>query len=64
MAEHRLFQTGEEWSGVNGFDRYYGHCGSLDMPPYVWVDTGKVTALPDRQAWTATRTRTLVRKGQ
>ena len=34
---------------VNGFDRYYGHCGSLDMPPYVWVDTGKVTALPDRQ---------------
>ena len=20
---------------VNGFDRYYGHCGSLDMPPYV-----------------------------
>ncbi|MCA9267442.1 MAG: sulfatase-like hydrolase/transferase, partial [Planctomycetales bacterium] len=24
------------------------HCGSLDMPPYVWVDTGKVTAQPDR----------------
>jgi arylsulfatase A len=34
---------------INGFDRYYGHCGSLDMAPYVWVDTGKVTALPDRQ---------------
>ena len=34
---------------INGFNRYYGHCGSLDMPPYVWVDTGKVTALPDRQ---------------
>jgi len=34
---------------VNGFDQYYGHCGSLDMPPYVWVDTGKVTALPDRE---------------
>ena len=33
---------------INGFDRYYGHCGSLDMPPYVWVDTGKVTAVPDR----------------
>lgn len=33
---------------INGFDRYYGHCGSLDMAPYVWVDTGKVTAVPDR----------------
>lgn len=33
---------------INGFDRYYGHCGSLDMPPYVWVDTGKITAQPDR----------------
>jgi hypothetical protein len=20
---------------LNGFDGYYGHCGSLDMPPYV-----------------------------
>ena len=34
---------------INGFDSYYGHCGSLDMPPYVWVDTGKITALPDRE---------------
>ncbi|HAR66574.1 MAG TPA: arylsulfatase, partial [Lentisphaeria bacterium] len=34
---------------INGFDGYYGHCGSLDMPPYVWVDTGKVTAQPDRE---------------
>ena len=33
---------------INGFDQYYAHCGSLDMPPYVWVDTGSVTALPDR----------------
>ncbi|MFV0444469.1 MAG: sulfatase family protein [Planctomycetaceae bacterium] len=33
---------------INGFDQYYGFCGSLDMPPYVWVDTGKITALPDR----------------
>ena len=33
---------------INGFDSYYGHCGSLDMPPYVWVDTGKITAQPDR----------------
>ncbi|MBC8354480.1 MAG: arylsulfatase [Planctomycetes bacterium] len=34
---------------INGFDSYYGHCGSLDMPPYVWVDTGRITALPDRE---------------
>ncbi len=34
---------------INGFDSYYGHCGSLDMPPYVWVDTGKITAVPDRE---------------
>ena len=33
---------------INGFDGFYGHCGSLDMAPYVWVDTGKVTAVPDR----------------
>ena len=25
---------------INGFDGYYAHCGSLDMAPYVWVDTG------------------------
>ena len=34
---------------INGFTNYYGHCGSLDMPPYVWVDTGKVTAQPKRE---------------
>ncbi|MDE0827328.1 MAG: arylsulfatase [Akkermansiaceae bacterium] len=34
---------------INGFDGYYGHCGSLDMAPYVWVDTGKVTAIPERE---------------
>src|SRR6056300_1623815 len=34
---------------INGFSNYYGHCGSLDMPPYVCVDTGRVTALPDRE---------------
>ena len=34
---------------INGFSNYYGHCGSLDMPPYVWVDTGKITALPNRE---------------
>ena len=34
---------------INGIDRYYGHCGSLDMPPYVWVDSGRVTMQPDRE---------------
>ncbi|MEW4451490.1 arylsulfatase [Bremerella sp. JC817] len=34
---------------INGFDYYYGHCGSLDMPPYVWVETGKPTAIPTRE---------------
>ena len=31
-----------------GFDYSYGHCGSLDMPPYVYVENGMVTAPPDR----------------
>ena len=35
---------------INGFDNYYGHCGSLDMAPYVWVDTGKITAIPTRES--------------
>ena len=34
---------------INGFDGYYGHCGSLDMAPYVWVDTGRPTAVPVRE---------------
>lgn len=34
---------------INGFTNYYGHCGSLDMAPYVWVDTGNITATPDRE---------------
>ena len=34
---------------INGFVNYYGHCGSLDMPPYTWVDTGRVTSVPTRQ---------------
>ncbi|MEC3908906.1 arylsulfatase [Tamlana sp. 2201CG12-4] len=29
-----------------GFDYAYGHCGSLDMAPYVYVENGKVTAQP------------------
>ena len=34
---------------ILGFDYSYGHCGSLDMAPYVYVENGKVTALPDRE---------------
>lgn len=34
---------------INGFDRYFGHAASLDMPPYVWVDTRRITAAPDRE---------------
>lgn len=34
---------------INGFHQYYAHCGSLDMPPYVWVDTGRITAPPNRE---------------
>ncbi|MFC5627113.1 sulfatase family protein [Algoriphagus winogradskyi] len=30
-----------------GFDYAYGHNGSLDMAPYVYVENGKVTAIPD-----------------
>ncbi|MEM6321318.1 MAG: arylsulfatase [Bacteroidota bacterium] len=31
-----------------GFDYAYGHSGSLDMAPYVYVENGKITALPDK----------------
>jgi arylsulfatase A-like enzyme len=33
----------------NGFIYSYGHCGSLDMPPYVYVENGMPTAVPDRE---------------
>ena len=29
-----------------GFDYSYGHSGSLDMAPYVYVENGKPTAIP------------------
>ncbi|MCA8947970.1 MAG: arylsulfatase [Planctomycetes bacterium] len=32
----------------NGFDAWFCLCASLDMPPYVWVENGRVTAPPDR----------------
>lgn len=31
-----------------GFDYHYAHAGSLDMAPYVYVENGKVTAIPNR----------------
>ncbi|PZX59690.1 arylsulfatase A-like enzyme [Algoriphagus ratkowskyi] len=31
-----------------GFEYAYGHAGSLDMAPYVYVENGKVTAMPDK----------------
>ncbi|BDD12542.1 arylsulfatase (plasmid) [Fulvitalea axinellae] len=37
-----------------GFDYAYGHCGSLDMAPYVYVENGKSTMVP---------TKTTVNKG-
>ncbi len=30
----------------HGFDYAYGHCGSLDMAPYVYVENGMPTAIP------------------
>jgi len=32
----------------NGFDYFFGFCGSLDMAPYVYVENDHVTALPNR----------------
>ena len=31
-----------------GFDSFFGISASLDMPPYVYVENNKVTAIPDR----------------
>jgi arylsulfatase A len=32
-----------------GFDRFFGISASLDMPPYVYVEDDRVTAVPDRE---------------
>lgn len=34
---------------ANGFDEHFAFCGSLDMPPYVWVKNGRPTAVPGRE---------------
>ena len=31
-----------------GFDYAYGHIASLDIPPYVYVENGRATAIPER----------------
>ncbi|HKL22492.1 MAG TPA: arylsulfatase, partial [Tichowtungia sp.] len=33
----------------NGFIYSYGHCGSLDMAPYVYVENGMPTAVPEKE---------------
>lgn len=33
---------------THGFDYSYGFCGSLDMPPYVWIENDKATMVPHR----------------
>ncbi|WP_443938511.1 sulfatase family protein [Pedobacter sp. MW01-1-1] len=33
----------------DGFDYAYGFSGSLDMPPYVYVENGKSTAIPTKE---------------
>lgn len=32
-----------------GFDYFYGFCGSLDMPPYVWVENDMPTMVPTKE---------------
>jgi len=34
--------------GTHGFDYSYGFCGSLDMPPYVWVENDMPTMVPTK----------------
>jgi arylsulfatase A len=33
---------------THGFDYSYGFCGSLDMPPYVWVENDMPTMVPTK----------------
>lgn len=34
----------------NGFDYYYGISGSLDMPPYIYIENDRFSALPDHES--------------
>lgn len=33
----------------NGFDYFFGISGSLDMPPYIYIENDRFTELPDRE---------------
>lgn len=35
--------------GTRGFDYFYGFNGSLDMPPYVWVENNRPTMVPTKE---------------
>ncbi len=35
---------------VKGFDYYFGMSGSLDMPPYVYIENSRFTAWPDHRS--------------
>ena len=45
-----------------GFDHYFGISASLDMPPYVYIEDDRVTALPTRESESPTL-KELWRKG-
>lgn len=32
-----------------GFDRFFGIAGSLDMPPYAFIDQDRTVGIPDRE---------------
>lgn len=50
IKDHEIFEKIDFSKTVShnpndlGFDYAYGHCGSLDMPPYVYVENGNITA--------------------
>lgn len=46
----------------HGFDTFFGIAASLDMPPYVYVENDRLTALPDRVVPTVTGKR-FIREG-
>lgn len=33
----------------NGFDYCFSHCGSLDMPPYVYIENNQPTSVPTKE---------------
>ena len=33
---------------TRGFDYFYGFCGSLDMPPYIYIENNMPTSIPEK----------------